>query len=429
MNNMWFNNEKYDDAIYEYLGTSFDNTIYSTVIDYFSQSLLANTIQDRKDRKLYEPALIVDEDTIVQLYILTCQFIKYPLFDPFILQKYNNPSKILCHMIPGSYDIITKLGGTFEPITEEYIKECIESWEKRNNMTIIDHINSLLPYMEVANNIINNRYSSIIMNFSKYRQPGGYDQSRPLYCMGLYDIFEYYRKTTFKECNNEVTKVLDDLLETKNAAEYILTALSEYSNSVCEQYGNFLLGTSMEYFSCIKTDFFDTNSMVISIDQYCNDDFDKIAYISLKPTTGGFIITFNFKLNTPHSDYSKEVYYKDEIEINSEEPNLYNLIDNYIIEPFVSNFKKEYIDKMEEDDEDVYDDIIGLCSPSNFIKSNILTDSKIESTNDKLEKELTPTEIFDKYYNEAIQNGLTSDNAIDYAKKKSKEFFDNSKNQ
>ncbi len=427
MNNIWFNNEKYDDAIYEYLGTSFDNTIYSTVLGYFLQNLSANAIQDKnqdkKDRKLYEPILIVDEDTIVQLYILTCQFIKYPLFDPFILQKYNNPSKILCHMIPGSYDIITKLGGTFKPITEEYIKECIESWEERNNMSITDYINSLLPYMEVSNNIINNRYSSIIMNFSKYRQPGGYDQTKPLYCMGLYDIFEYYRKNTFKECNNEVTKVLDGLLETENAAEYILKALSEYSNSVCEQYGNFLLGASMEYFSCIKTDFFDTNSMVISIDQYCNDDFDKIAYISLKPTTGGFIITFNFKLNTSHSDYNKEAYYKDEIKINSGESNLYNLIDNHIIDSFISNFEKEYIDKMEEDDEDDCDDII------NFIESNILTNSEIEYDNGKLEKELTPTEIFDKYYNEAIQNGLSSDNAIDYAKKKSKEFFDNSKNQ
>lgn len=439
MENKWLHTEESsNEAIYEFIGSKFDTDIYPLLLKSFPISLSKCEHINRKEECCYEPSIILSDEIIAQLYIMTCQFIRYPLFYPNILKNYDDPIKIMKHTTPSEYSIIRQIDGIFKPLTEDYIKEALLRWEENVSKAKINEIvKELFPYMEIENYIINKQRSSIIMyDASNNSINCNYVNQKPY--IGLYNIFEVMKQEYHN--NQTIINNLDGLISTKNIMKCITDSVFGYADNIYDDCGYHPFGGSIRYNSAILTDFYGSNSIILQINSWLDiDTIDEDSCIScIALSTNDFYYYVNYMFKDNNYDESSDekfaeipkhetcyiltnkvgYYYLRTVMIEKSIKNedMENIINEYILSDFKKRFDEYQLTKdVELVDVDIHEEEVD----SSFDSSN--------NNDDINNKDIQPTEIFDIFFQEALDKNFETKDALEYAKAKSKEFFDGKK--
>lgn len=365
MNNEWlYNEEMVEDGIYKDLGMDFKKRLYDPMLRFFTLSVRrSNTNHEqyclptfnidngivqltRVEKKQLKQKASFGRDVVVQLYIKTCMYIRHRIMVVYN-KEYNDPCKILCKMVPYSPTLQKLFGVIFKPLTEKYIKECIESWEEKHNMSMIEHIQNLFPYMEIEMENSVNSYSASIYIETTNPELKSFDDLRSRFD-AWYSYLYHHSEISIQKFSNNANKIVKELLKTQCVFDTILYRLKVYGEYFNEKYNNQTFDTIVFYNGVTDSDFFNHNSVVIEIDD-C--DSDNIAYIAIIPNHDNIKLRFNLKRLNSSSDndtiaYNEKIFIISLNSLNQNVDKVANLIDEEIIYP-ISN----YIENTYPDDE------------------------------------------------------------------------------
>lgn len=281
-------------------------------------------------------------DVVVQLYIKTCIYIRHRII--VYNKEYNDPCRILCKMVPYSPTLQKLFGVIFKPLTEEYVRECIQSWEGKNNITIIEYIQNLFPYMEIEMENTLNSYSASIYIETTNPELKNFDDLRSRFD-AWYSYLCHHSEISIQKFSNDANKIVKELLKTQCIFDNILYRLKVYGEYFDERYNNQTFDTIVFYNGVTDSDFFDHNSVVIEID---DSNSDNIAYIAITPDHGNIKLRFNLKLvDSSNSDtiaYNEKIFILSLNILNQNMNKVADLIDEEIIYPLSNYIENTYPD-------------------------------------------------------------------------------------